>query len=328
MRDVTRSASLAALAILATGGWAWSHKAAATASTSTESSVTDASGALGAALNLKVNADLVQIPVTVTNKADEAVFGLTRDNFAIYENGVEQTIVHFDVSQAPISACLVFDASQSMERKLESAEDAVARVLNSAQDQDEYCLIRFSDWPEKMVSLTNDSSRIKMALRSIQPDGLTALLDAVNTALVELREAHNRHKAIILISDGGDNRSRLTQGEIKQLVKEADVQVYSIGLVSLEDRWVSPEEINGPALMKSLSQQTGGRFFQIHQLEDLQSAADKINSALRNQYVLGYYPKKFSNDGKFRRVGVKLSPPKGFPRLRAYWRPGYYAPKE
>jgi VWFA-related protein len=280
------------------------------------------------ALTVKVNSDLVQIPVTVTNKADQVVEHLNKEMFLLYENGVQQTIVHFESEEAPISACLVFDSSGSMANKLYKSVEAIHELLDAAIADDEYCLIPFSDRPEIIVGISNGSARVAAAMNRIYPGGWTALLDAIYLGMREVKRGHNRRKAIVLISDGGDNRSQHTQREIKQLVREADAQIYCIGILSPEVLLVRAEEIVGPSLMGNISRQSGGRLFRIHEIDELPSAIAKITMALRHQYVLGYYPKDGHNDGKYRRITVKLNLPKGTSGLRAYWRAGYYAPGE
>jgi Ca-activated chloride channel family protein len=281
-----------------------------------------------AALNVKVNSELVQIPVTVTDRADQVVDHLNKEVFSVYENGVPQTIAHFETGEAPISVCLVFDSSGSMANKLHRSLEAVHELLNAAVSDDEYCLIRFSDRPEVMVRMSNGPAAVAAAMNRIYPGGWTALLDAIYLGMEEVKRGHNHRKAIVLISDGGDNRSLHTRQEIKQLAREADAQIYSVGILSPEMLLVQPEEVVGPSLMENISHHSGGRLFRIHGVDELPSAIVKITMALRHQYILGYYPKDVHNDGKYRRINVRLNLPKGMSRLRAQWRAGYYAPNE
>jgi len=280
------------------------------------------------ALSVKVNSDLVQIPVTVTDRSDHVVGHLSKEVFAVYENGVQQTITHFETGEAPISACLVFDSSGSMANKLHKSVEAVHQLLNAAISDDEYCLIRFSDRPEVMVRMSNGPAGVAAAMNRIYPGGWTALLDAMYSGMEEVKRGHNRRKAIVLISDGGDNRSLHTRREIKHLAREADAQIYSVGILSPETLLLHPEEVVGPSLMENISQHSGGRLFRIHGIDELPSAISKITMALRHQYLLGYYPKDAHNDGKYRRISVRLNLPKGTSGLRAQWRAGYYAPNE
>jgi VWFA-related protein len=142
-----------------------------------------------------------------------------------------------------------------------------------------------------------------------------------------MKKARNPRKALLVISDGGDNSSRYTETEIRNLVRETDVQIYAIGIFEpYSSRGRSAEELNGPGLLNELAQQTGGRHFPVENLNDLPDIAAKIGIALRNQYILGFSPVNKERDGKYRKVQVKLIQPKGLPQLKAYWRIGYYAP--
>jgi Ca-activated chloride channel family protein len=319
------------LALLAGAGLASSHKSA-DSDVSTPNGVSLSLAPAGStredSSHIQVTADLVQIPVTVTDKMDQVISDLDRNSFLVYENGVEQTIVHFGLEEAPVSACLVFDSSNSMAGKLMNAVGAVNQILDTAISEDEYCLVRFSSWPEVMVRLTSNTGRVAAAMRRIYAAGWTALLDAVYLGMQEVRHGRNQHKAIILISDGGDNRSRHSERQIKELVREADVQIYSIGVESPENHGYGEGEIDGLTLMKNISRQSGGRLYQIHGTSTLPETIAKIEMALRHQYVLGYYPKETHNDGQYRRVAIKLVRPKSSPSFRAYWRSGYYAPTQ
>ena len=157
----------------------------------------------------------------------------------------------------------------------------------------------------------------------------TALLDAVYMAVHEMKKARNPRKALLLISDGGDNSSRYSEAEIKSVVKEADVQIYAIGIYeSAGARNRTPEETTGPALLTEIAEQTGGRQYQVDDLNELPDVAAKIGVELRNQYILGYSPRNLSRDGKYRRVQVRLVQPHGMPLLRPFWKQGYYAPAQ
>ena len=152
------------------------------------------------------------------------------------------------------------------------------------------------------------------------------MLDAIYLGLSKMRHAHQQKKALLIISDGGDNHSRYTESEIKNLVKEADVQIYAIGIFDSTPR--TEEERMGPTMLASITDVTGGRTFTIDNPNELADVATKIGVELRNQYVLGYRPKKPARDGKWRKVKVKLNPPKGLPPLHVYAKTGYYAPTE
>ena len=289
----------------------------------------DRSLAAASAANIRVQSDLVLIPVTVTDSLNRFVTGLDKDHFKLYEDKVEQVITHFAAEDAPISVGLVFDCSGSMGDKLKKSREAVAQLLKTANPDDEFFLVEFNDRAEVVVGLTRRSEEIPNRLAFTQSKGRTALLDAIILSMNEMRKAHNPRKALVIISDGGDNSSRYTVSEVKNRVREADVQIYAIGILELfADRGRTPEEFAGPALLGEIGEQTGGRMFEVGNLNELPDIASKIGAALRNQYLLGYAPSLMRRDGKYHRVQLKLVKPKGWPSLRAYWRLGYYAPAQ
>jgi len=281
----------------------------------------------GAELNLRVDTNLVLIPVAVTDSMNRFVLGLQKQDFKIVEDNVEQSIAHFSGEEAPLSIGLLFDESGSMDYKLRTAQTAVAQFLKTMSPEDEAFLVEFSDAAKLSVGFTSHTDEITTALRKSQPGGLTAMLDAVNLALSEMKKAKNSRKALVIVSDGGDNHSQYTSAEIESLVREADVQIYAMGVFETSLPFGLPaEQISGPKLLSEIATQTGGRAFSAALTSDLPSVAARIAVELRNQYVLGYYPKNQARDGKYRKVEVKISPPQGVPALKAHWRLGYYAP--
>ncbi len=279
--------------------------------------------------NIRVDTELVLIPVTVTDPLNRFVTGLEKDHFKLFEDKVEQKITHFASEDAPLSVGFVFDVSGSMGAKLRKSREAAAQFLKTANPEDEFFLVQFSERPELTVGFTHESEEIQNRLAFTQSKGRTALLDAVYLALHEMKKARNPRKALLIISDGGDNSSRYTESEIKNLVREADVQIYAIGIFEpIASRGRTAEELAGPSLLSEIAEQTGGRHFPVENVNELPDIAAKIGIELRNQYVLGYSPSNQQKDGKYRRVQVKLVQPKGLPPLRAFWRLGYYAPTQ
>ena len=277
--------------------------------------------------NIRVESTLVLIPVTVTDPLNRFVTGLDRENFRVFEDKSEQKVTHFASEDAPLSVGVVFDTSGSMGSKLDKSRQAVAQFFKTANPEDEFFLIQFNDRPELVVDFTTHLEEIQNRLTFTQSKGRTALLDAVYMALHKMKKARNPRKALLIISDGGDNSSRYTESEIKNLVREADVQIYAIGIFEpMASRGRTPEELSGPSLLSEISEQTGGRHFPVDNLNELPDVAAKIGIELRNQYILGYTPSNQERDGKYRRVQVKLIQPRGLPPLRAFWRLGYYAP--
>jgi Ca-activated chloride channel homolog len=275
---------------------------------------------------LKVDVDLVLVPVTITDPMNRLVTGLEKENFQLFEGNSAQQIRTFSSEDAPVSLGVIFDSSGSMSSKMDRAKDAVIEFFKTANPQDEFFMITFSDEPEEITDFTSSVDDIQNRLVFAVPRHRTALLDAIYMGITKMREAKYPKKALLIISDGGDNHSRYTESEIKALVKEADVMVYAIGIY---DHYASaPEERLGPQLLSEITELTGGRAFTIDNPNDLADVATKIGVELRNQYVLGYRPTKIVRDGKWRKIKVKLLPPKGLPPLKVYARTGYYAPPE
>ena len=280
-------------------------------------------------LSLRVETTLVLIPVSVTDASNRFVLGLDKDNFGVFENGVAQKVTHLSGEDAPLSVGLLVDISGSMGAKLDISRQAVEQFLKTMNPQDEAFLVEFSDRAELVVGLTHQIEAIKDKVTSLESQGLTAMLDAVHLGLSEMKKAKNPRKALLIISDGGDNNSRYTTKEIQDLVREADVQIYAMGVfepISYLTR--SAAELSGPKLLSEISQQTGGRAFAAPNDRVLPSIAKRIGIELRNQYVLAYAPSNQERDGKYRRVEVKLKEPDGLSALKARWRSGYYAPSQ
>jgi VWFA-related protein len=279
--------------------------------------------------NIRVDSTLVLIPVTVTDPLNRFVTGLEKENFKLTEDKLPQEITQFSSEDAPLSVGVVFDCSGSMGHKLDKSRQAVAQFFKLANPEDEFFLVQFNDSANLIQPFTRNLEEIQNKLAFTQSKGRTALLDAVYMALHEMKKAKNPRKALLLISDGGDNSSRYSEAEIKALVKEADVQIYAIGIYeSAGGRSRTPEETSGPALLTEIAEQTGGRQYQVDNLNELPDVAAKIGVELRNQYILGYSPKNLSRDGKYRRVQVRLMQPHGMPLLRPFWKQGYYAPAQ
>ncbi len=274
----------------------------------------------------RADVNLVLVPVTVTDGEDRVVTGLDKTNFAIYDEKREQAIQTFSSVDAPISLGIIFDMSGSMSDKIEKAREAVVQFLQTANPEDEFFLIAFSDKPELLSGFSSVTSDVQNKMLFTAAKGRTALIDAVYLGVHEMRDAHHRRKALLIISDGGDNNSRYTEGELKQMVEEADLQIYSIGIFDVNP--ATPEERSGPQLLTEISEATGGRSYTVNDPNELADVATKISTELRNQYVLGYRLAALSKNGKWHRIRVKLLPPKGLPPLTSYAKKGYYAPSQ
>ena len=279
--------------------------------------------------NIRVDSTLVLINVTVTTPLNQVVTGLEKDHFRLFEDKIEQTVSQFSSEDAPLSVGLVFDISGSMGSKVQKARQAASQFFKTSNPEDEFFLVQFNDRPQLTMPFTVETEEIQNRLAFTNPKGRTALLDALYLAMEHMKKARNPRKAILVLSDGGDNSSRYTQSEVKNLVREADVKVYAIGIFEpVAARGRTAEELGGPSLLSELAEQTGGRHFPVENPNELPDVAAKIGIELRNQYVLGYTPLNQSKDGKYRRVKVQLVQPRGLPPLRAAFRSGYYAPSQ
>ena len=289
----------------------------------------------------RADSTLVLVPVSVTDPSNRYVLGLAKEDLRLFEDGVEQKVTHFSNEDAPLSIGLLVDTSGSMGAKLDTSRRAVAEFLKTLNTADEAFLAVFSDRAELAVPLTHDAATIENAMQSATSGGLTALLDSVHIGLQEMKRAKNPRKALLIISDGGDNNSRYTSTQISDLVREADVQIYAMGvfeptlsfglsgaLRAATGAKVGAEELDGPRLLSEIADQTGGRALAASNLRELPGIAERIGIELRNQYVLAYSPQNPSHDGKYRKIEVKLQQPKALPALKARWRLGYYAPTE
>ncbi|MCU1307154.1 MAG: von Willebrand factor, type [Acidobacteriaceae bacterium] len=275
---------------------------------------------------IKVDVDLVLVNATVTDPMNRLVTGLEKENFSLLEQNALQDIKYFSSEDAPISLGVIFDLSGSMGNKIQKSRDAIVEFFKTANPQDEFFLITFADKPELLADFTQSIEEIQGRLVYAIPKGRTSLLDAIYLGMDKMKEAKHSKKALLVISDGGDNRSRYTDSEIKALVKEADVQIYAIGI--FDDVRGTAEEVRGPFLLSEITDTTGGRTFPVNDINELGDVATKIGVELRNQYVLGYRPKNTARDGKWRKLKVKLHAPKGLPPLNVHAKTGYYAPQQ
>jgi Ca-activated chloride channel family protein len=276
---------------------------------------------------IQVNVNMVVLDVTVTDASGRVVTGLDRSNFRVFDDKVEQQIVSFSNEDTPISVGMVFDSSRSMEDKLQQSRQAAVQFFKTANPEDEFNLISFNERVDEVSGFTSKFDDLQARLLFGKAEGRTALIDALSFELAEMRKASASRKALLVISDGGDNHSRYTERDVKQAVKEADVEIYAVGIFEpLELRARTPEEADGPALLAELSETSGGRLFSVEDPSELPDIMEKISFQLRNQYVIGYRPSNLVRDGRWRRLKVKLTPPKGLPPLQLYARTGYYAP--
>lgn len=279
--------------------------------------------------SIRVDSSLVLVPVTVTDPLNRYVLGLQRNDFKILEDESEQKIAQFSGEDAPLSVGLLFDTSASMGNKLATARMAILHFLKTMNAPDEAFLVEFNDRADLVLGFTDNTDNIERKLTALRSGGKTALFDALHVAMREMKNAKNPRKALLIISDGGDNNSTYTSKQVEDLVREADVQVYAMGVFEpfMYGR-LSSEELAGPRLLIEVAQQTGGRAYAAASSAELPEIAERIGVELRNQYLLAYAPTNTVKNGKYRKVQVRLTKPAGLPELKARWRLGYYAPSE
>ena len=272
---------------------------------------------------IRTSVDLVLVPVSITDDRNRPVLGLEQSNFQLFENKKPQEIKNFSSEDTPVSVGILLDTSGSMSHKLERAREAVLEFCEASNPQDEFFLITFSDQPHLVTDFTLNPENLKHDLLSIRAQGQTALLDAIYLGLTKMRSAHYARKALLVISDGGDNHSRYSERNVRSAMEESDVSFYAIGTY---DRWVSTEEeLRGPELLKTIADSTGGLAFSLGNAGEMPNVTRTIGDRLRHQYVLAYTPEFAMRDGKWHKISVKLRLPKKFSFLHVAARPGYYA---
>jgi len=283
-----------------------------------------AGASLRSGIQFRIDTNIVLVPLTVTDPMDRLVTGLEKQNFTVYEDNHTQVIRSFACDDAPVSIGVILDLSGSMSNKVVRARGAVVQFMKTSNPQDEFFVIGFNDRPELINDFTSSPDDIEARLATVQAGHRTALLDAIYFGLEKMKQAKYQRKALLIVSDGGDNNSRYTENEVRSAVREADVQIYSIGIFDPEAATI--EERNGPLLLNDISNDTGGRLFRVDDLSEMGDIATRISAELRNEYVIGYKTDNSRLDGKWRKVKVKLAPPPGLPALTVHARNGYYAP--
>jgi VWFA-related protein len=272
---------------------------------------------------LRVESSLVLIPVRVTTPAGASVTSLKREDFVLFEDGVQQPITHFALDDAPISAGLLLDISSSMKNKMDKASEAATEFFKSANPEDEFFLVEFNGRARLKVPFTQDWPAISQEIATARTSGMTAMLDGIQLAIAQMKHARNPRRALLILSDGGDNFSRRNLRQLKTTLSEADVQVYAMGVIDRDySHKRNPEERNGPKLLDQVVADTGGLNFPLLSLDSLPEIGLRIARELRNQYVLGFSPATPMADGKYHRVNLKLQAGSD---LRTYYRQGYYS---
>jgi Ca-activated chloride channel family protein len=281
---------------------------------------------------LRADVDLVLVPVTVTDSMNRPVLSLKQRDFLLYDGAAPQEIRYFSYEDGPISVALVLDCSASMKNKIEYEGQALSEFFNNANPEDEYIAVTVSDKPHLIATSSDSIGTVQDRLASSPPHGHTALFDAIYMAISQLRTARYRRRALLIISDGGDNRSRYTRKEIKSAIEEADVLTYAIGIFDEEPVPLlkSLEERMGRDWLSELTDASGGRTIAADDRRKIPEIAALISRELRSQYLLGYRPTNTARDGKWRKINVKVASASGSGsrRLQVHFREGYRAPSE
>lgn len=273
--------------------------------------------------DIKVDVNMTLVPVTVMDSYGRSVLGLNPSNFRVFDGNEQRPIISFGTSDAPISIGLIFDCSRSMTDKFPIARQAPLQLFQQLNPEDEAFLVTVSDKPALRQDFTSEFTQIQNSLMFTAPQGTTSLVDGIYMGLEWLKKAHNPRKALIIVSDGGDNNSRYTLRDLAGLAAEADAQIFTICLYQNPQ---SQEEAEGPALLTRLAQVSGGINYMIGDVNVMKTAFGQIGVTLHNQYMLGYYPAENGQSGKYRKIKVQLLVPQGIQRLQIFARGGYYVP--
>ncbi len=274
---------------------------------------------------IRVKTDLVTLTLTVTDPYGRYVSGLSKSAFQITDNNQPQEITYFSDTDAPVSVGILFDVSGSMNsEKIKKAKKALERFIGTSHPNDEYFLIAFNNRAQLLMDRTRDGDALLRQLTLVQPKNNTALYDAVYLGVERVTRGSHNKRAILIISDGQDNASRYNFGEVRRLMKESDVVTYSVGIMDRADA-SSSYGMQGQAFLDEISSVTGGKAFYPQTDIEMDEIFERIALELRNQYSIGYTPKDFQPDGKWRKVKTKIKPPRGLPRLTVRAREGYYA---
>lgn len=274
---------------------------------------------------LVVNTDLITLTVTVTDGYGRYVSGLGKSAFTILDDKLPQEISFFSDDDAPVSVGILFDVSGSMSGdKIRRAREALSHFIQTSHNSDEYFLIGFNSRAQLLLDKTRDGNAVLDKLTFVQPRNNTALYDACYLGVEKVQRGVHPKRALLLISDGQDNNSRYTFNELRRLIKESDVTLYSVGILGGSDAG-SALGMEGQGILEELSSVSGGHAFFPRTAAEMDEIFEKIALELRHQYSIGYKPANFTNDGKWHRIKIKLTPPRGLPRLFVRSKEGYFA---
>ena len=275
---------------------------------------------------IHLDTELVTLSVTVTDPYNRLVTGLDKQHFEVYENKVKQNIEYFHDEDVPVSLGIVFDVSGSMKGKIDRSREALKAFIQTSHDNDDFFLIAFNQRANLLAEFT-DGGTMQGKLTLIEPKGQTAVYDAAYLGIEKVKQGHHTKRALLLISDGQDNSSRYTYGELKKLLKEANVQIYCIGIVEMGGGAGGTLDLQGQSILEEIAQVTGGKAFFPRSAPELEDATTRIALELRHQYSIGYTPTNVQRDGQWHHIKVKVIAPRGLPNLNVRAKEGYYAVK-
>ena len=278
-----------------------------------------------AANRLRLDVEMVLVPVTVTDVKNHPVIDLAKQNFRLFEGESEEKIQYFDTEDTPLSVGILVDLSSSMSNKIDAVREAVSEFFNNANPEDDYFVITFADKPKLLSNTTQSIEDINAAMGAAKPKGNTALADAVYMGLAKLHSAKYSRKALLIISDGGDNNSRHSLRQIKHIAREADTEIYAIDVCDAPTLLLTKklEERFGRQWLTEVTESTGGRTIAVDNPAGIPDAAARASLELRNQYILGYRPSHTAEDHKWRKIKVRVFRPNYFLPLQVYYRTGY-----
>jgi Ca-activated chloride channel family protein len=268
--------------------------------------------------NLTVDVELVQVYATVTNDLGQYVLALEKEHFQITEDRVAQKIEHFSTEDVPISVGFIFDVSSSMSNNLTLAKNAAVTFMKKGGPEDEYFLVEFNDRAKLTIDFTTDITKLQNHILFLPAKGSTALNDGLYLGLEKVKQGSNTRKILVLISDGGENNSRYSISDVRELAQEANTQIFTILVVprGAEFDYFNPGSF------------TGGGTFNVRSMLDVADVCEKIAIEVKNQYILTYRSTNEARDGKWRRIAVRVNPPLGLRKLSVRAKQGYYAPRQ
>ncbi|HJX01074.1 MAG TPA: VWA domain-containing protein [Terriglobales bacterium] len=284
----------------------------------------------GTPTRMRVDVEMVLVPVTVTDVKNHPVVDLSKQNFKLFEGQSEEKIQYFNTEDAPLSVGILVDLSSSMTDKIDEVRDAASEFFNNANPEDDYFVITFANKPKLLADTTQSSNDIHAALAAAKPKGNTALADAIYMGLAKLRSAKYSRKALLIISDGGDNNSRHSLREIKRLARESDAEIYAIDICDAPSLLLTKklEERFGRQWLTDVTESTGGRTITLDNPAAIPDAAARASRELRNQYILGYRPSRTTEDRKWRKIKVRVTRSNEFLPVQVYYRTGYMARRD